>query len=59
MRIRKSYPIESEIGKLMDKRQEEYDRLIVESAKFFACANSDRAESQEFQAASLRTFERD
>jgi hypothetical protein len=59
MKVRKRFPIEAEIGKLIDERREKCDRLTVESAKFFARANSDRAESQEFQTASLRTLQRD
>jgi hypothetical protein len=39
--------------------QEQYERLEAEAAKFFASANSDRAETRGFQKASLRTFGRD
>ncbi len=39
--------------------QEQYERLEAEAAEFFARANADRAETQEFQKASLRTFGRD
>jgi len=39
--------------------QEQYERLEAEAAKFFASANSDRAETRGFQQASLRTFGRD
>ncbi len=39
--------------------QEQYERLEAEAAEFFASANADRAETQEFQKASLRTFGRD
>ena len=44
------------------KVQEEYDRLELEAAKFFADASAkgaDRAEAKPFQKASLRTFGRD
>ena len=36
--------------------QEQYERLEAEAAKFFARANVGRAETREFQKASLRTF---
>jgi hypothetical protein len=39
--------------------QEQHERLDAEAAEFFAEANSDRAEIQEFQKASLRTMGRD
>jgi hypothetical protein len=39
--------------------QEQYERLEAEAAEFFASANSGRAETREFQKASLRTFGRD
>ena len=39
--------------------QEQYERLEAEAAKFFASANSDRAETRGFQKASLRTFGRE
>ena len=44
------------------KVQEEYDRLELEAAEFFADASSkgaDRAEAKSLQKASLRTFGRD
>jgi predicted CopG family antitoxin len=39
--------------------QEQYERLEAEAAAFFADAKADRAETREFQKASLRTFGRD
>ena len=41
------------------KIQERYERLGAEAAESFASANSGRAETREFQKASLRTFGRD
>jgi len=41
------------------KLQEQYDRLEMEAADFFADANSDRAETKALQKAALRTIERD
>jgi hypothetical protein len=39
--------------------QEQYERMEAEAAEFFAGAHADRAETREFQKASLRTFGRD
>jgi hypothetical protein len=39
--------------------QEQYERLVAEAAEFFAGADRDRAETQQFQKASLRTLGRD
>jgi len=39
--------------------QEQYERLEVEAAEFFADTQTDGAESKAFQKASLRTFSRD
>jgi hypothetical protein len=38
--------------------QEQYDRLEGEAEEFFAGADSDRAETHQFQKASLRSFGR-
>jgi hypothetical protein len=39
--------------------EEQYERLAAEAAEFFAAAQTDRAETKEFQKATLRTFGRD
>lgn len=39
--------------------QEQYERLAAEAAQFFAESQTGRAETKEFQRASLRTFSRD
>jgi len=39
--------------------QEQYEQLAAEAAEFFAEAQTGRAETKDFQRASLRTFSRD
>ena len=63
MTIPKRFTIDSGISRFMHQtkgeQQEQHDRLQAEASEFFADVNSDRAETQEFQKASLRTFEAD
>jgi len=39
--------------------QEQYEKLEAEAAAFFAEASDNRSETQAFQKAALRTFDRD
>jgi hypothetical protein len=63
MTIPKRFTVDSGISRFMHQtkgeQQEQLDRLHAEASEFFAYANSDRAETQEFQKASLRTFDAD
>ena len=63
MTIPKRFTIDSGISRFAHQtkgeQQEQHDRLQAEASEFFPYANSDRAETEEFQKASLRTFEAD
>lgn len=60
MTIPKRFTIDSGISRFTHQTKgEQHDRLQAEASEFFPYANSDRAETEEFQKASLRTFEAD